>query len=52
MLKIMKLYNKVVMVNISKNWKNKYDFYILQFSSINNFGNNVILSVAFTNLKN
>ena len=39
------------MVNVSKKRKNKYDFYVIKITGINNFGNTLIFALAFTNIK-
>jgi hypothetical protein len=39
------------MINVCKKRKNKYDFYALKFTGMNNFGNTLIFAIAFTNIK-
>ena len=51
MQQLHRLYPKVVMLNISKRRKNKYDFYVLKLTGINNFGNSIVFAVGLTNIK-
>ena len=51
MLALQKLYGKVVLMSVSKKRKNKYDFYTVILSSINNYGHPVVLGLGFTNIK-
>ena len=46
-----RLYKGVIMVNVSRRRKNKYDFYVIKLTGINNFGNAIIFAIAFTNIK-
>lgn len=39
------------MISISRRRKNRYDFYCLLISGINNYGYAVIFAIAFTNIK-
>ena len=51
MLTLHRLYKDTIMLNVSKKRKNKYDFYVIQFTGINNFGNSLVFATAFTNIK-
>ena len=51
MVALQKLYGQVIMVSVSKKRKNKYDFYTILLSSINNYGNPVVIGLGFTNIK-
>ena len=51
MIQLLKLYNKVVMISVSKNRKNKHDFFEILFTGINNLGNTIVFCIALTNIK-
>ena len=51
MIELSRLYSNIVMVCISKRRKNRYDFYVINISGINNFGNTVVFALGFTNIK-
>ena len=51
MIQLLKLYGKVVMISVSKNKKNKYDFFEIIFSGINNLGNTIVFCIALLNVK-
>ena len=51
MLDLYRLYTSVVLVSISRRRKNKYDFYCIKLTGINNMGNTLIFAIAFTNIK-
>lgn len=51
MLSLHRLYRGVIMVNVSRRRKNKYDFYVIKLTGINNFGNALVFAIAFTNIK-
>lgn len=51
MLDLYRLYTSVVLVSVSRRRKNKYDFYCIKLTGINNFGNTLVFAIAFTNIK-
>mmetsp|Transcript_5661 Transcript_5661/g.8961 ORF Transcript_5661/g.8961 Transcript_5661/m.8961 type:complete len:87 (-) Transcript_5661:1654-1914(-) len=51
MLAMQKLYGNVVLVNVTNKRKNKYEFFSVLFSGINNMGNIVVFALAFVDIK-
>lgn len=51
MVQLQKLYGKTLLISVSKKRKNKYDFYTLLISGINNYGHTVVMALAFLNVK-
>jgi hypothetical protein len=51
MLTLHRLYKDQILINVSKKRKNKYDFFVIEFTGINNFGNTLVFAVAYTNIK-
>jgi hypothetical protein len=51
MLDCQRIYNKILLVSISKKRKNKYGLFHIHFSTINNFGRVVILALGLTNIR-
>ena len=51
MLQLLKIYKDVIQINVSRRRKNKYDFYAIKFTGVNNYGNTIVFAMAFTNIK-
>jgi hypothetical protein len=46
-----KCYSEVVLVTVARRRKNRYGFYQILFSSMNNYGKIVVLGIGYLNIK-